>query len=97
MMKKLREEGFQIGRYKVRHLMLKLNLKVTQRLAYKITTKRNHRDEVADNSLNQNYNPVSANQVWAADITYLKNRWRLDVFSHHHGAVFTLHGGLVHQ
>ncbi len=48
MMKKLREEGFQIGRYKVRNLMKKLNLKVTQRIAYKVTTKRNYRDDVAE-------------------------------------------------
>ena len=65
MMKKLREEGFQIGRYKVRNLMKKLNLKVTQRIAYKVTTKRDHRDDVADNLLNQNFNPVGPNQVWA--------------------------------
>ena len=37
MMKKLREEGIEIGRYKVRNLMKKLNLKVTQRIAYKYT------------------------------------------------------------
>ena len=72
MMKKLREEGFQIGRYKVRNLMKKLSLKVTQRIAYKVTTKRKHSDEVADNLLNQNFNPVAPNQVWAGDITYLK-------------------------
>ncbi|NOY73270.1 MAG: IS3 family transposase, partial [Gammaproteobacteria bacterium] len=36
MMKKLREEGFQIGRYKVRNLMKKLSLKITQRVAYKV-------------------------------------------------------------
>jgi putative transposase len=72
MKKKLREEGFTIGRYKVRKLMKKLKLKVKQRIAYKVTTKRNHRDEVADNLLNQNFNPVAANEVWAGDITYLK-------------------------
>lgn len=72
LMKKLREEGFKIGRERVRNLMVKLDLKVTQRLAYKVTTKRNDGDAVADNLLNQNFNPVGPDQVWAGDITYLK-------------------------
>lgn len=72
MMKKLREEGLEISRYKVRNLMKKLSLKVTQRVAYKVTTKRNLKDAVADNWLNQNFNPVGPDQVWAGDITYLK-------------------------
>lgn len=72
MMKKLREEGFQIGRYRVRKLMRKLGLTVSQRVAYKVTTKRKASDAVADNLLNQNFDPVGPNQVWAGDVTYLK-------------------------
>ena len=72
MMKKLREEGIQIGRYRVRKLMRKLGLQVKQRIAYKVTTKRKHGDSVADNLLNQNFNPVGPNQVWAGDVTYIK-------------------------
>ena len=70
--KKLREEGFMISRERTRRLMKKLNLIVKQRIAYKVTTKRKHSDQVADNLLNQNFNPVAANEVWAGDITYLK-------------------------
>ena len=72
MMKKLREEGIQIGRYRVRKLMKKLGLKVAQRTAYKVTTKRKVTDTVADNLLNQIFNPLGPNQVWAGDVTYLK-------------------------
>jgi putative transposase len=36
-----------------------------------VTTKRRHGNDVADNLLNQNFNPVGSNQIWAGDITYL--------------------------
>ena len=71
LMKNLRKEGIEISRYKVSKLMKKLGLIVTQRITYKVTTKRRHGDDVADNLLNQNFNPVGPNQIWAGDITYL--------------------------
>ena len=52
--------------------MTTLGLIVTQRIAYKVTTKCKHSDAVADNLLNQNFNPVAPNQGWAGDVTYLK-------------------------
>lgn len=70
--KKLREEGFTISRERTRNVMKKLNLVVKQRIAYKVTTKRKDGDPVADNLLNQNFNPMATNEVWAGDITYLK-------------------------
>lgn len=69
---KLREEGLTISRERTRKLMKKLNLIVKQRVAYKVTTKRKHGDQVTDNLLNQNFNPVAMDEVWAGDITYLK-------------------------
>lgn len=72
LMKKLHTEGFQIGRYKTRSLMKQLKLVVKQRVAYKVTIKRKHSDGVADNLLNQNFNPLAVNEVWAGDITYLR-------------------------
>jgi putative transposase len=70
--KKLKAEGFAVGREKARTIMNKLKLHVRQRVAYKITTKRKHSDAVAVNLLNQNFDPVAVNEVWAGDITYLK-------------------------
>ena len=52
--------------------MYQLGLKVQQRVAYKLTTKRKYSDQVADNLLNQNFNPLASNKVWAGDITYLR-------------------------
>ena len=59
--KQLCKEGFRIGRHKVRSLMKKLILRVKQGVAYKVTTERKHSDKVADNVLNEPFNPQKRN------------------------------------
>jgi putative transposase len=71
LMKSLLKEGIAISRYKVSKRMKKLGLSFTQRVAYKVTMKRRHDNDVSDNLLNQNFNPVGPNQIWAGHITYL--------------------------
>jgi putative transposase len=71
MARKLREEGFVIGRDRTRRLMKALNLKVKQKRKYKVTTDSKHNLPVAENVLHRQFNPTGPNQVWGADITYL--------------------------
>ena len=52
--------------------MSKLKLQATQRVTHKVTTTRKHSDSVAANLVNQNFNPLEQDQVWAGDITCLK-------------------------
>ncbi len=47
MVKRLRKKGYQVGRYLVRKIMRRTRLKVTQRQAYKVTTKRKHSENTA--------------------------------------------------
>ena len=68
--------------------MRKLGLVCQQRQAFKVTTKRNEKHQVQFNLLNQNFQPLFANEVWAGDITYIKTSqgWRylavvMDLFS----------------
>ena len=72
MRQQLNEEGFIIGHHRVRKLMHSLGLRVKQRTRYKSTTQRNYQHRVAVNLLNQNFNPVGSNEVWAGDVTYVR-------------------------
>ena len=69
LVKRLRQEGFVVGRYRVRTLMKTLNLTVQQRCPYKATTVRDSSHGVVDNHLNRAFNPHRTDQRWAGDIT----------------------------
>lgn len=79
--------------HRVRMVMQKLGLKVTQRVAYKITTKSKHSDQVADNLLNKQFNPKGLNQGWGKGQgrNLPENRRRLDVSGDRHGPVLAPH------
>ena len=71
LMKQLRKEGFDIGRYRVRNLMKKLDLVVKMKKRFVLTTDSQHGLPVADNVLNREFTPAQKNRVWTTDITYL--------------------------
>ena len=71
LMKNLHDEGFTIGRERVRSLMKRLDLKVKPKRRYKATTDSKHHLPVAENVLNRRFNPQGPNQAWGSDITYL--------------------------
>jgi len=45
---------------------------VKQCLAYKVTTMCKHSHSVADNIVDQQFNPKQVDQIWAGDVTYLR-------------------------
>ncbi len=71
LVKALKAEGYDIGRFKVRSLMKQLKLEVRYPKRFRVTTDSKHTMEVAPNILNRQFNPTAPNQVWATDISYV--------------------------
>lgn len=75
ILKQLKDEGYQIGRYRVRRLMRGLGLKAKAPKRYKVTTDSRHSFPVAPNILNRKFDVDKPNRYWTADITYV---WTLE-------------------
>ena len=71
MVKHLREDGHQIGRYKVRRIMRQLGLKAKTPKRFKLTTDSKHSFPVAANVLDRRFDVNAPNKVWTADISYV--------------------------
>jgi transposase InsO family protein len=69
--KQLKDEGHQIGRYKVRRIMRQMGLRAKTPRRFKLTTDSRHSFPVAPNVLNRNFDVDAPNKVWTADITYV--------------------------
>jgi len=68
----LHAENLVVGRYKVRKIMRQHGLKTTWVRAFQRTTDSKHTLKVAENVLDQQFNPHTANEAWVADITYIQ-------------------------
>jgi len=71
MVRRLRQAGYVMGRYRARRLMKRLGLVVKIKRKYRVTTQSQQGLPVADNVLNRAFNQTSPNQAWVADITYV--------------------------
>jgi len=71
MVKHLREDGYQIGRYKVRRIMREQGLKAKTPKRFKLTTDSKHSFPVAANVLDRSFYVDAPNKVWTADISYV--------------------------
>lgn len=75
LMQQLRKEDFKIGRYRVISLMKQLGLSVKKKKRFVVTTDSRHKQPVAANLLNREFEPAEKNQIWTTDIT---NVWTLE-------------------
>jgi putative transposase len=67
----LAKDGFIAGRDRIARLRRELGLRCRQKRKFKATTHSAHRLPVAENVLEQVFEPTRPNEVWTGDITYI--------------------------
>ena len=67
------DEGFQLGRYKVRSLMRQAALKPVWKRKFVHTTDSKHDLPIAANVLNRQFNPTAPDLAYVSDITYIRS------------------------
>ena len=84
----LKDQGVKCGKHRTARLMRQEGLFGKQKRKFKATTDSNHKQPVAPNILDGNFDVEEPNQVWASDLTYIKTNegWMylavvLDLFS----------------
>ncbi len=69
MQPELASQGFLAGRDRIARLRRELDLRCKQKRKFKATTNSNHDLPVADNLLNQTFEPTRPNEAWVTDIS----------------------------
>ena len=69
--RELAAQGHEVGRDRVRRLRQELNLRCKQRRKFIATTNSRHDLPVAENLLEQRFEPTRPNEAWVTDITYI--------------------------
>lgn len=68
----LRAEGHRVGRKRVARLMREEGLRGCRPRRYKATTDSKHAMPVAKNLVERQFAPAGPDELWAADITYIR-------------------------
>jgi len=68
----LARRTIRCSRKRVWRLMKKANIHSARKKTYKKTTNSNHKNPVAPNLLERNFNVALPNQAWVGDITYIQ-------------------------
>lgn len=84
----MQNNGYKIGRFKMRSLMAQAGVSCRQRRRYRLINTQSKETAPAENILNRGFNVAAPNKVWTSDITYIwtKEGWIylavvLDAFS----------------
>lgn len=68
----LKANGFCVGRNRVARLMRENGIRAVQKRKSKRTTRSDHAFPIAQNLLERDFDAAGPNQVWLADITYVR-------------------------
>ena len=71
IVRELKNQGYPIGRFKVRRIMRQLNLRAKTPRRFKLTTDSRHLFPVAANRLNRQFAADAPDKVWTAAISYI--------------------------
>ena len=68
---KLKEEGLNCNHKRVERLMKKYDIRSKVKHRFKVTTDSNHQSPVCPNLIERNFSPVSSDELWCSDITFI--------------------------